>query len=89
MKRKRTIRILVVEDEPILRRTVTDRLTDEGYSVRAEKDGTSGLNAWREQPFDLILLDMNFKTGQVTGNEGIFWMNKIREKDFFTPLKLE
>ncbi|TFG37693.1 MAG: sigma-54-dependent Fis family transcriptional regulator [Candidatus Aminicenantes bacterium] len=31
--------------------------------------------------YDIILLDMNFKPGQVTGNEGIFWMNKIREKD--------
>ncbi|TFH25337.1 MAG: sigma-54-dependent Fis family transcriptional regulator [Bacteroidia bacterium] len=34
-----------------------------------------------KQAYDLILLDMNFKAGQVTGNEGIFWMNKIREKD--------
>jgi DNA-binding NtrC family response regulator len=33
------------------------------------------------QTYDLILLDMNFKAGQNTGNEGIFWMNKIREKD--------
>jgi DNA-binding NtrC family response regulator len=31
--------------------------------------------------YDIILLDMNFKAGQTTGNEGIFWMNKIREKD--------
>jgi DNA-binding NtrC family response regulator len=34
-----------------------------------------------KQAYDIILLDMNFKTGQVTGNEGIFWMNKICEKD--------
>lgn len=29
--------------------------------------------------YDLILLDMNFSHGQTSGNEGIFWMNKIRE----------
>ena len=39
------------------------------------------LSAMDKQSYDLILLDMNFKAGQVTGNEGIFWMNKIREKD--------
>jgi len=38
----------------------------------------STLDKWA---YDLILLDMNFKAGQVSGNEGIFWMNKIREKD--------
>ena len=39
------------------------------------------LSSLEKQAYDLILLDMNFKPGQVTGNEGIFWMNKIREKD--------
>ncbi len=81
MKRKRTIRILVVEDEPILRRTVTDRLTDEGYSVRAEKDGTSGLNAWREQPFDLILLDL-----VMPGVSGMRVLEEIRAEDAEVPI---
>jgi len=39
------------------------------------------LSTLEKQSYDIILLDMNFKAGQVTGNEGIFWMNKIREKD--------
>ena len=39
------------------------------------------LSTLEKNTYDLILLDMNFKAGQVTGNEGIFWMNKIREKD--------
>jgi DNA-binding NtrC family response regulator len=39
------------------------------------------LSSLEKQSYDIILLDMNFKAGQVTGNEGIFWMNKIREKD--------
>ena len=39
------------------------------------------LSTLDKQAYDLILLDMNFKPGQVTGNEGIFWMNKICEKD--------
>jgi DNA-binding NtrC family response regulator len=39
------------------------------------------LSTMERYSYDIILLDMNFKPGQVTGNEGIFWMNKIREKD--------
>jgi two-component system, NtrC family, response regulator HydG len=31
--------------------------------------------------FDLVLLDMNFRAGMHSGNEGFFIMNKIREKD--------
>jgi two-component system response regulator HydG len=39
------------------------------------------LSTLDKNAYDIILLDMNFKPGQVTGNEGIFWMSKIREKD--------
>src|SRR5687768_7764627 len=33
------------------------------------------------QPLDVIFLDMNFKSALNTGNEGFYWLNKIREKD--------
>jgi DNA-binding NtrC family response regulator len=32
-----------------------------------------------QSEFDVILLDMNFSAGMHTGNEGIFWMNKVLE----------
>ncbi len=32
-----------------------------------------------KQSFDLILLDMNFTSSINTGNEGLFWLKKIRE----------
>jgi DNA-binding NtrC family response regulator len=35
----------------------------------------------RKEHFDLILLDMNFRASQNTGNEGIFWLRKIHEID--------
>ncbi|HAF29413.1 MAG TPA: sigma-54-dependent Fis family transcriptional regulator [Bacteroidales bacterium] len=34
-----------------------------------------------KESYDIILLDMNFKAGVNTGNEGIFWMKQILEKD--------
>ncbi|QSE96567.1 sigma-54-dependent transcriptional regulator [Fulvivirga lutea] len=30
---------------------------------------------------DVIILDMNYKTGATTGNEGLFWLRKIQEID--------
>jgi two-component system response regulator HydG len=32
----------------------------------------------KQQEYDVILLDMNFKAGITSGNEGIFWMNRIQ-----------
>jgi DNA-binding NtrC family response regulator len=32
-----------------------------------------------KQSFDLILLDMNFKSAVNSGNEGLYWLNKIKE----------
>jgi two-component system, NtrC family, response regulator HydG len=31
----------------------------------------------RQHDVDVVLLDMNFKAGVTSGNEGIFWMNRI------------
>lgn len=33
----------------------------------------------KQRDYDVILLDMNFKAGVTSGNEGIFWMNRIRQ----------
>ena len=35
----------------------------------------------RNDSYDIILLDMNFSAGVNTGNEGIYWMKQILEKD--------
>ena len=36
---------------------------------------------FKNNKFDVVLLDMNFKAGIQSGNEGFFWKNKIREID--------
>jgi two-component system, OmpR family, alkaline phosphatase synthesis response regulator PhoP len=51
-------RILLVEDEPSVRLTVTDLLVDEGYDVETASDGPSGLKRASEEPFDVVLLDI-------------------------------
>ena len=51
-------RLLLVEDEPGLVMTLTDRLTREGYAVEASTDGESGLERASAAAFDLVLLDV-------------------------------
>jgi len=35
----------------------------------------------RKQDYNVVLLDMNFRAGINTGNEGIFWLDRIKETD--------
>ena len=51
-------RILLVEDEPGLVMTLTDRLQREGYAIETATDGESGLQRATREPFDLVLLDV-------------------------------
>lgn len=51
-------RLLLVEDEPGLVITLTDRLTREGYSVETTADGESALERAASEAFDLVLLDV-------------------------------
>jgi two-component system KDP operon response regulator KdpE len=54
-----TGRILVVDDEPQIRRVLRATLTAQGYEVRDARTGEEALEAVRDSRFDLILLDMN------------------------------
>jgi len=51
-------RILLVEDEPGLQLTLSDRLRSEGYAVEAASDGDTGYERATEETFDLIILDV-------------------------------
>ena len=51
-------RILLIEDEPGLVMTLSDRLRNEGYIVEAAADGESGLSRASGEPFDIIILDI-------------------------------
>jgi two-component system alkaline phosphatase synthesis response regulator PhoP len=51
-------RILLVEDEPGLLMTLTDRLASEGFAVETATDGEAGLARALAEPFDLVILDV-------------------------------
>ena len=51
-------RILLIEDEPGLVLTLSDRLSKEGFAVESSRDGESGFQRATTEAFDLILLDV-------------------------------
>src|SRR5262249_17564897 len=52
-------RILVVDDDPQIRRVMRVTLTGQGYEVDDVKSGEAALEKLRDERFDLVLLDMN------------------------------
>ena len=51
-------KILFVEDEPSLQKTITEVLVQEGYKVFGAADGEEGLNLAKKEKPNLILLDL-------------------------------
>ncbi len=51
-------KVLVIDDEEILRRLLDKKLTREGYIVETAKDGKDGLEKMKKNKPDLILLDI-------------------------------
>lgn len=71
--------ILVVDDDPDILVAVQLLLKTEAKSVVTERNPEQ-LRSWLGQhKFDLILLDMNYKSKLNSGNEGLYWMRQIKE----------
>jgi DNA-binding response OmpR family regulator len=51
-------RVLVVDDEPIVRDVLARYLTRDGYEVETASDGEAAIAAYRERRPDLVLLDL-------------------------------
>jgi len=66
-------RILVVDDDPQIRRVMRVTLTGQGYEVDDARSGDDALEKLREARFDLVLLDMN-----LPGMSGIETCHAIR-----------
>jgi DNA-binding response OmpR family regulator len=74
-------RILVVEDEPRLARGLQDDLTLEGYEVEVAGDGADAATRAREQPFDLIILDV-----MLPKKDGFEVCRELRRERVRTPI---
>jgi two-component system alkaline phosphatase synthesis response regulator PhoP len=73
--------ILLVEDEPGLVLTLTDRLRFEGFEVTVARDGYAAVDIGRQQRFDLVVLDI-----MLPGQSGFEVCAELRRRDARTPI---
>jgi DNA-binding NtrC family response regulator len=52
-------RILVVDDDASIRRTLTILLSKAGYEVAQAADGSEAIRLWRDQGGDLVITDLH------------------------------
>ena len=59
VKKSPSARVLVVDDEPLIRWSLAETLTDRGYQVVESGDGRGARSAVKDAPseFDVVLLD--------------------------------
>jgi CheY-like chemotaxis protein len=68
-------RVLIVDDEPLIRESFSFVLTEIGYSVRAAEDGLSALIEIRTEIPDIILSDLN-----MPGMSGFEFISVVRRR---------
>lgn len=61
------MRLLLVEDDPRLLRSLSAGLSEEGFAVDTETDGPAGLTALRTHRYDACVLDVNLPTATCDG----------------------
>jgi len=71
--------ILIIDDDIDVLTAVRLLLKTEVKEVVTEKNPENLRWLLSKQSFDLVLLDMNFTSSINTGNEGLFWLKKIKE----------
>lgn len=71
--------VLVIDDDLDVLTAVRLLMKTEAKDVTVEKNPENIRNLLSKQRFDVIMLDMNFNSSINTGNEGIFWLRKIKE----------
>lgn len=74
-------KILVVDDNDYVLKTINQLLKYECESIGTIKNPNQIHAILAKENFDVVLLDMNFKAGVNSGNEGLFWLDEILKLD--------
>ena len=73
--------ILVIEDDPDIAALISMHLVDNGFGVQLENRGDSGLEAFKQGDFDLVLLDL-----MLPGLDGLSLCREMRSSDSYIPI---
>jgi len=68
--------ILIIDDDPLIRKTLSSHLSKKGFEVFLEEDGEKGIAKYEESLPDLIMLDI-----RLPDTPGIEVLRKIKEKN--------
>ena len=71
--------ILIVDDNKSILSTLEILLSPLFNKVTSLTDPNQIISFLRKEEYNLVILDMNFNAGVNTGNEGIYWLKRIRE----------
>ena len=74
-------RILVIDDDDLVRRTVETMLRMAGHHVELAVDGADGLRQFQQQPFDLVIADIF-----MPNKEGLETIRELRQITQQTPI---
>jgi len=74
-------RILVIDDEPSIRKSFLTALEDTEYLVETAESGEVGIEKLKKQKYNLIFLDLN-----MPGLNGVETLRELREIDKDVPI---
>jgi two-component system KDP operon response regulator KdpE len=75
------VRVLVVDDEPPIRRFLRTSLAAQGYDVTEAEDGAGALDAMRRRPPDVLILDLG-----LPDIDGLEIIRRLRGGGTTTPI---
>jgi two-component system response regulator VicR len=75
------MKILVIEDEDLVRKALEFRLKKDGYEITQCSDGRQGIEAIHRERFDLVLTDL-----MLPYNNGLEVVAKLKEVQRETPI---
>ena len=68
--------ILIVEDDPLVRKTLASQLAKKGFDIALAETGEAGVKAFAEAPPDLVLLDV-----RLPDVDGLEVLRRIKDRD--------
>lgn len=76
---KTQAKILIVDDDDLVLLSAQLLLEQHFTEVVKINTPTQIQEAFKERSFDIVLLDMNFKQGETSGEEGLHWLRQIKQ----------
>lgn len=70
--------LLIIDDDPDVLTAFRLLLKREVKNIIADKNPENIPSILSKEKVDMVLLDMNFRSSVNTGNEGLFWLNRIK-----------